>query len=361
MLMAMVTMKVRMRGIGADPSSLGNNDPRAQVRGTGTRESDRLVVPAGTEEKGRGIYVWPPYVGAFDSCQISINRAPLVFFSGPLGSARPSRRATRTMASLNSSEEWRILQGIGCGIANRLARFKAASPTNLLAELRKRDPDVPHNNNVAFLETELRELLGWQPNSNHDVPPVTLKELRQNFAKLCATLERAVNPAIVPSKGDDSNQRLDLYSQRYPKLLTLHDFLTAGAANEIRYDLVCGPNHRLFTIGTASEAKEALDAACRCNELLLRACDDNASQFRLATIANVGAEAEATSMAWARPGQVLEALFRQFSGCSPDHEILLHLPQNEAQQSPTRQTLDMFLRCRSEAASWIEAQCLEYE
>jgi hypothetical protein len=289
-----------------------------------------------------------------------------------------ARQISKYMASLNSTHEWRVLQGVGSRVAGKLARFrpatgaataKAGSPQTRNRDARSKSHHCKHDNNLAFLETELREVLMWQPDPTRSMLPDVVEKLRRNLAELCTMLENAVNVTIVPTEDTEDNRQLEQRSpQSYPKLIALCEFLDESGGGEetasvLHYDLVYGPNERLFTVATGLEAKTALDKAWSCNELLVRLHDDGDNQFKLnPTSARKSANDAAASRpaTWTRACQVLEALFRQFSGCSPDHAVLLRLAQG-VDGSYERLPVELFLQCHSHSGGWKEAQCLKYD
>lgn len=263
--------------------------------------------------------------------------------------------------SLNSLYEWRILQGIGSGVIDRLARCKATGEGPSALGF---DSDFANNNNLEFLETELRQIFRHQQVSTDY--GLHFGKLQASFTKLCVLLEGAVNLPLIVSRnaGVTAQERVEktTYAEAYPNLQALLCYLNdeAGQAQPYDLDLVHGPNPTIFKIVGGLEVKEALSAAEDCNELLIqpRGSAPGVSHLTLPP----SQAAPTTSSLRERADEVLNALFAKFSHCRAAHEVLLRLAEG-AEVAQPQSALDMFLPCCSdpEPERWREAQCLPLE
>ncbi|CAN9227395.1 unnamed protein product [Alternaria alternata] len=126
---------------------------------------------------------------------------------------------------LTSLPEWCLLQRIAIatgGVKGRLARLgpkRSSSSSNqvLLGYI--------GNNDLAFLETELRSLLMWETPYAQSVQS-TFDQLSRELKSLCGALENLVNSALLIGKeaNPDSDDSLDPakgYTTHYPKLWRL--------------------------------------------------------------------------------------------------------------------------------------------
>ncbi|KAK3356875.1 hypothetical protein B0T25DRAFT_140890 [Lasiosphaeria hispida] len=165
------------------------------------------------------------------------------------------------MASLNSLYEWRILQSIGSGVLGRLTRYKAANnaPTAI---------NFAVENDLEFLETELRQIFIYQQTFIHSGP--SFHQLQAQLTKLCALLERAVNLSLIGSCWKNEDPNLKIYANLQALLHYLNDSFNSVQTQTSDLDLVHGPNPTIFKIVGVSEVREALHAAGECNELLVQ-------------------------------------------------------------------------------------------
>ncbi|OQV05948.1 hypothetical protein CLAIMM_10599 isoform 1 [Cladophialophora immunda] len=268
---------------------------------------------------------------------------------------------------LNASLEWRLLQGFGSGVVGRLARYKRQRGNDSYAKTIS-----ALDNNLAFLETELRLVIQWEVSPK--LPEDTYVELQVKLQRLCDALEGAVNLALTSSRkaagpklGETARLTqeagdIDLQPQqakRYPYLRNLWDYLNDGSENADTFDLdlASGPNPTLFKFQGSSQVKDALDAVYECNEALLRLCKNAHSpsqhEISLPIQSTIGDHAQKEE----RTKEVLKALFVLFSSCNATHEVLLYV----SDCGQTESTLDMFLSCCSHPRKWQETKCLPYD
>jgi hypothetical protein len=269
---------------------------------------------------------------------------------------------------LNSCLEWRILQRVGYGVVGRLAthryrRGREAAPYQAATR------NIAFENNLAFLETELREILKWRVPQT--VPQAVYDDLGTKLERLCTVLEGAVNLSLMTGNKEACLATEDTQPvaeqvkegdvQSYSNLRALLEYLDDCSENADTFDLdiAKGPNPTLFCVRDVQQAKKALEAAHDCNDAFVRLCKkaQNSAQHTMTpseTESSVSTEIQSQE----RANEVLQSLFG-VSSCDMTHEVLLYL-SDEIYGSQPRPTLSMFLSCCSHPGTWQEAKCLPY-
>jgi hypothetical protein len=269
---------------------------------------------------------------------------------------------------LNSRLEWRILQRVGSGVFGRLAthnyrRGREAAPYQAATR------NLAFENNLAFLETELREILRWRVPQT--VSRAVYDDLATKLKRLCTVLEGVVNLSLVtrnkeacPATGDtqpvvEQTKKGDV--QSYSNFRALLEYLHDRSENADTFDLdiAKGPNLTLFCVRDVQQAKAALEAADGCNDAFVRLCKkaQNSAQHTM-TPSETESSAKTEIPFQERTNEVLRSLFGA-SSCDMTHEVLLYL-SDDIYDSQSRPTLSMFLSCCSHPGAWQEAKCLPY-
>ncbi|KAK3365574.1 hypothetical protein B0T24DRAFT_636124 [Lasiosphaeria ovina] len=257
-------------------------------------------------------------------------------------------------STLNGLYEWRILQAIGSAVLGRLARCR---PTGNESAIRL-DYDFANDNNLEFLETELRYIFSHQQVSADY--GAQFPELQASLTRLCGFLEKAVNLSLISSQITGAKP-----PGAYPNLQALLRYLNHEAEEGQRFDLdlVHGPNTTIFKIDRRSGVEEALRAAEKCNELLIQPRDSGPGTPGPAlpssqAVPSIGPLRE-------QGDQVLNALFAKFSHCTDTatHEVLFRLIKSPEVPAQPLSKVNMFLPCCSdlEPERWREAQCLPFD
>ncbi|KAH8779030.1 hypothetical protein BGZ57DRAFT_342309 [Hyaloscypha finlandica] len=269
---------------------------------------------------------------------------------------------------LNSCLEWRILQRVGSGVVGRLAthryrRGREAAPYQAATR------NIAFENNLAFLETELREILKWRVPQT--VPQAVYDDLGTKLERLCTVLEGAVNLSLVTGNKEAclatedtqpvAEQAKEGDVQSYSNLRALLEYLDDCSENADTFDLdiAKGPNPTLFCVRDVQQAKAALEAAHDCNNAFVRLCKkaQNSAQHTL-TPSETESPASTEIQSQERANEVLQSLFGA-SYCDMTHEVLLYLSDDIYDSQPLP-TLSMFLSCCSHPGTWQEAKCLPY-
>ncbi|KAE8440465.1 hypothetical protein EG329_007585, partial [Mollisiaceae sp. DMI_Dod_QoI] len=264
---------------------------------------------------------------------------------------------------LNSCLEWRILQRIASGVVGRLAthkyrRGRKAAPRQAATH------SIAFENNLAFLETELREILKWRVPQT--VSQAVYDDLGTKLKRLCTVLEGAVNLSFVTPNitGDTqpvAEQTKEGDVQSYSNFRALLEYLNDSSENADTCDLdiAKGPNPTLFCVRDPHRAKIALEAAHDCNDALVHLCKkaQNSAQHTM-TPSETESSAESQIQSQERTNEVLRSLFG-VSSCDIAHEVLLCL-SDDIYDSQAPPTLSMFLSCCSHPGAWQQAKCLPY-
>ena len=182
---------------------------------------------------------------------------------------------------LNSCLEWRILQRVGSGVVGRLATHKYRRGRQA-APYQAATRNIAFENNLAFFETELREILKWRvPQS---VPQAVYDDLGTRLKRLCIVLEGAVNLSLVtgnkeacPATGDTqpvAERAKEGDVQSYSNFRALLEYLDdcSENADTFEVDIAKGPNPKLFCVRDVQQVKTALEAAHDCNDAFIRLC-----------------------------------------------------------------------------------------
>jgi len=279
----------------------------------------------------------------------------------------PSTHGTMSVSevTLTASLEWSIIQNIAEGTVRRWSRRRPRPLSH--SQDRVARVQAPHtlavNNNLAFLETGLRQLLLVRL-ATKTLPRPIFDELQNNLKRLCRNLDQYVNPSLVAAamKG---NQGL---ADAYPQLRALCDALISRATSNMQetpdMDLVASPGHlnqaALFILPPDSAAKEVLELTVACNSNLGSLYQEQGSGYFRPTSPQKYPTATAFGQ---RAVTVLEALLEHFTACKSPHEVLLALSDNldAANPNTTHPILDMVLSDCSQDCHRHEAQCLPYQ
>ena len=263
--------------------------------------------------------------------------------------------------ALASLPEWCLLQAIGIatgGVEGRLAilRPKCSTPPSEQVLLR-----YAGNNELAFLEAELRSLLMCKTSY---VKPVqsTFDQFSHELESLCSALENTVNPALSIAKEvnsgiedylDPTNDDTDKHPGLWRLWICLENSWKCGENSDL--NLVNGPNPKLFLV-PANQASQLLVTVTRCNDLLLEmsALNDMFSIPRSNSVCTTSFSLDEQVI------PVLETLFKEFSRCPSHHELLL-CPSREENGYSSHPTVDLFLTCSASPIQRRETRFLPLE
>lgn len=248
------------------------------------------------------------------------------------------------MLLLNSCREWRLLRTLKSTLVGKLARYKPRRQTDVRPGT---SPRYSHDNELAFIETELLLLFEWGF-QNAKLFRDTFEVLEEHLVTICELLEAVVNRSLI------SEGVLRSYKW-YPNLRTLAAYIE-GASGE--FSVVNGPHPPLFTIEAGSNATELLNALEELNKAMVRICQEPNASLQPWTYAPELPERPRTPFR-DRAEEVLRTLFRHFN-CGADHDVLLQLPGEAASEIPP-ETLEMFLSRCSVRDHWHEVHCVPYE
>ncbi len=254
------------------------------------------------------------------------------------------------MLLLNSCREWRLLRSLKATFLGKLARHR---PERQITAASISAARLPHNNTLAFIETELLLIFRWElPHTR--LSEEAYEEFRVRLVKLCQLLDGFINRDLITVAQKSTDRP-------YPGL---NDLLACVNASSGEFSLISGSYPAIFAIPSVGEATETLDFLGELNEFMMRMCKESQSSFLPSAYTPEKGDWQSTSLR-DRARKVLETFFRHF-GCELPHNVLLQLSDaagmgKSHELRETHETLEMLLSCCSDGNLWHEVQCVPYE
>jgi hypothetical protein len=258
--------------------------------------------------------------------------------------------------TLTASLEWSLLRHVGAHLRPRQSQARTRQHY--------------HDDNLTFVEVDLRYLLIYDKLVTGILPRATFDELQLSLRPLCSQLDQFVNPLLLSqnrARDDTASTSAETYAEsiygisttHYSRLRSLLSFPRTAEIwdwNLISTPSTGGTNSAIFVIPPGPTAKDMLGAVKSCVRLLDKLSDHdlNGHSSPVASTHHTAVTAS-SGLFRARAHEILDVLFKQYTKAESTHEhdVLLSVPATSI--------VDMLLSRCSGPDKWQKTQCLSYE